>query len=115
MHKAIAIVALAVGLAACGMVSSLVDGFKYVNAVQDDLEQATGLKPQVGFNWKNGRLVSVTVTFPRLYDTKPLRELAETVRAIVVKEFKQTPDNIVLGFSLGKTPPGKTAQAGEVL
>lgn len=113
MHKAIAIVALAVGLAACGMVSSLVDGFKYVSAVQDDLEQATGLKPQVGFNWKNGRLVSVTVTFPRLYDTKPLRELAETVRATVQKEFKQTPDNIVLAFALGRTPPGTAAQAGE--
>ena len=111
MHKAIAIVALAVGLTACGVISTLVDGFKYARAVEDNLEQVTGLKPQVGFNWKNGRLVSVTVAFPRLYDTKPVRELAETVRAAVRKEFKQTPDNIVLAFSLGRTPPGTTAQA----
>ena len=59
------------------------------------------MKPQVGFNWNNGRLVSVTVAFPRIYDAKPLRELAETIRASVQKQFKQTPDNIVLAFSLG--------------
>jgi uncharacterized protein involved in tolerance to divalent cations len=51
MHKAIAIVVLAVGLAACDMISTLVNGFKYAKAVEGDLEQATGLKPEVGFNW----------------------------------------------------------------
>jgi hypothetical protein len=111
MHKAIAIVVLAAGLAACEMVGTLVDGIKYAKAVEGDLEQVTGLKPAVGFNWKNGRLRSVTVTFPRLYDAKPLRELAEAVHAAVGKEFKQTPDDIVLAFSLGRTAPGRTAQA----
>jgi hypothetical protein len=53
------------------------------------------------------------VTFPRLYDTKPVRELAEAVRAAVEKEFSQTPENIVLAFSLGGTAPGRTAQAGQ--
>jgi hypothetical protein len=53
----------------------------------------------------------VTVNFPNLYDGKPLRELAEAVRTTVGKEFKQTPENIVLSFSLGKTAPGTTAQA----
>jgi hypothetical protein len=113
MHKAIAIVVLAAGLAACGVVSTVVDGFKYANAVEGDLEQVTGVRPQVGFNWNNGRLVLVTVTFPRLYDAKPMRELAEAVRAAVGKEFKQTPENIVLAFSLGKAAAGTTAQAGQ--
>ena len=113
MHKAIAIVVLAVGLAACDMISTLVNGFKYAKAVEGDLEQATGLKPEVGYNWRNGWLLSVTVTFPRLYDTKPVRELAEAVRAAVEKEFSQTPKNIVLAFSLGGTAPGRTAQAGQ--
>lgn len=58
--------------------------------------------PQVGFSWRNGRLASVTVSFPRLYEAKPLGELAGAVRAAVGKEFKQTPDNIVLAFALGK-------------
>ena len=111
MHKTIAILVLAAGLAACGVVSTLVDGFKYVKAVATDLEQETGLRPEVGFNWHNGRLTSVTVTFPKLYDTKPLRELADTVRAAVVKEFKQTPETIVLAFSLGASPPGTVARA----
>jgi hypothetical protein len=60
------------------------------------------MKPQVGFNWNNGRLVSVTVAFPGLYEAKPLRELAETTRASVTNQFKQTPENIVLSFSIGK-------------
>jgi hypothetical protein len=49
----------------------------------------------------------VTVTFPKLYDAKPMRELAETVRTAVGKEFKQTPENIVLAFSLARRAPGK--------
>ena len=102
MRKAIATVVLAAGLAACGPVDSLVDGFKHAKNVESDLEQVTGLKPAVGFNWSNGRLRSVTVTFPRLLDTKPVGELAQAVRAAVGKEFKQTPDSILLSFTLGR-------------
>jgi hypothetical protein len=100
MRKTIAVVILACSLGACGMISTLVNGFKNAKAVESDLEEVTGLKPGVGFNWHNGRLLSVTVTFPRLYDARPLQELAEATRVAVGKEFKQTPDNIVLGFSL---------------
>ena len=110
MRKTLAIVVLACGLAACGVISTLVDGFKYARAVESDLEQVTGVKPGVGFNWHNGRLLAVTVTFPQLYDAKPMRELAEAVRAAVGKEFKQTPENIVLAFSLGSTHAGQAAQ-----
>jgi hypothetical protein len=113
MHKTIAILVLAAGLTACGVVSTLVDGFKYAKAVEADLEEVTGVKPAVGFNWHNGRLTSVTVNFPKLYDAKPLREVAEAARIAVGKEFKQTPENIVLAFSLGKGAPGRSAQAGQ--
>ena len=102
MRKVIGILTLAIGLTACGGVNTFVDGFKYAKAVEDDLEQATGLKPSVGFNVNNGRLVQVTVSYPRLHDGKPLRELAEATRSAVVKDFKQTPENIVLAFSLGR-------------
>jgi hypothetical protein len=102
MRKAIAIIVLTAGLAACGVVSTLMDGFKYANAVAEDLEQSTGLKPQVGFNFNNGRLLLVTVTYPRLIDTRPVRELADAARAAVKKEFPQTPENIVLSFALGR-------------
>jgi hypothetical protein len=114
MRKSIGIFALALSLAACGVVGALVDGYKYVKAVEAGLQEATGVKPAVGFNWNNGRLVSVTVNFPYLYETRPLGELAEQVRTVVVKEFKQTPDHIVLGFDLAGKAPGRAAQAERV-
>ena len=101
MFKIAAILVFTISLAACDAFSTVTEGFKYAKAVESDVEEATGVKPQVGFSWNNGRLVSVTVAFPRIYDAKPLRELAETIRASVQKQFKQTPDNIVLAFSLG--------------
>ena len=85
-------------LAGCDVVSTFTDGFKYKAAVEDDLAKATGIKPQVGFNWTNGRLVLVTVLFPKVYDGEPLGKLAETVRRAVTSEFKQTPENIELAF-----------------
>ena len=39
---------------------------------------------------------------PKAYVGKPLDELAGTVREVVAREFKQTPDTIVLAFSLAK-------------
>lgn len=35
------------------VVSTLTDGFKYKAAVEDDLQKATRIKPQVGFKWSN--------------------------------------------------------------
>ncbi|WP_020175853.1 hypothetical protein [Methyloferula stellata] len=110
MHKIFAILFLATSLAGCGLISMLMDGFKHVKAVGEDLEQVTGLKPDVGFHWTNGTLEVVTVTFPRVYDAKPLSELSEAVRFAVLKEFKQTPEKLVLGFSLGSAASGQSAQ-----
>jgi hypothetical protein len=113
MRRLAAVLVLAGNLAACDAVNTVVDGFKHSNAVAQSLEQATGLKPQVGFSWNNGRLTSVSVTFPALYDGKPLRELAAVVRTAVRHEFKQTPGTIVLGFSIPGSAPGTTARLGK--
>jgi hypothetical protein len=43
-----------------------------------------------------------------------LPELAETVRHAVTSHFRQTPGDIVLGFSLGKSGSGTVAQLREV-
>ncbi len=104
MRKLIAIAFVAACLTGCGVVETLVNGFKQAQAVEADLKETTGIKPAVGFNWHNGRLVSVTVTFPQLSDAKPLRELADMTRAAVVKEFQQTPETVVLAFRLGAEP-----------
>jgi hypothetical protein len=101
-HHAIAMVGLAASLAGCGAADLISNGLAYTQAVEADLEHDTGVKPQVGFNWHNGSFQSVTVTFPGIYTDKPLGELAATVREVVARDFKQVPDTVVLGFSLGK-------------
>jgi hypothetical protein len=113
MVRIAVLLVLALSLAGCDMISTLIDGFKYAKAVETDLEGSTGLRPAVGFKWTNGRLVSVTVTFPRLDDKRPLPELAETVRHAVASHFRQTPEDIVLGFSLGKSGSGTVALLSE--
>src|SRR4029077_8048208 len=85
----------------CGVISTLVEGSKYAKAVEADLESATGVRPSVGFNWSNGRLLTVTVAYPQLYERKPLAALAEIVRRSVESHFRQKPEDIVLSFSLG--------------
>ena len=102
MLRIAAALVLALTLAACDAVNTLTDGFAHARAVEKDLEGSTGVKPNVGFNWNNGRLTSVTVTFPRLIESKPLHELAEAARVSVGREFKQTPDNIMLAFAVPK-------------
>jgi len=112
MVRVAAILALAVSLAACDMFSTMISGAQYAKAVEAELEVSTGLRPHVGFNWHNGRLVTVTVTFPKLYEAKPLRETAELVRRAVTGQFKQTTEDIHLAFSLGKGGTGTMAQLG---
>jgi hypothetical protein len=109
MFRLFAILAFTVSIAACDAVKTVADGFKQAQSVEAELEKSTGVRPRVGFDWNNGKLVSVTVTFPGLYETKPLSELAETVRATVRKNFTQVPGGIILGFALDSKPPGTTA------
>jgi len=107
-----ALLAVALGLAACGVISTLVDGWRYAKAVEADLENTTGVKPSVGFNWSNGRLLTVTVAYPQLYERKPLAALAEIVRRSVESHFQQKPEDVVLSFSLGRSGSGTVAETG---
>ena len=104
IRKTISALVLAGSLAGCGASDLISNGFFYSRTVAIDLENATGPRPQVTFEWHNGRFQSVTVTFPQLYDTKPLRDVAEIAREAVVREFEQTPDHILLAFALGSEP-----------
>jgi hypothetical protein len=100
MFRVVAALIFVLTLAACNAVDTMKEGFKHAHAVESDLEGSTGVRPQVGFNWHNGRLASVTVQYPRLIESRPLNDLAESARAAIGREFKQTPENIVLAFSL---------------
>jgi len=102
MCRITAVLLIALTLAACDAVNTVTEGAAHARAVESDLEQSTGMKPRVGFNWNNGRLTSVTVQYPHIVQTQSLYELAKIVRASVESQFKQTPGTIVLAFSLGK-------------
>jgi hypothetical protein len=111
MRRITALLILALSLAGCDVIDTVIEGFKHVHEVETDLEASTGMKPEVGFDWSNGRLTRVTVIFPRIDDKQPIREFAETVRRAVGKRFRQTPRDIVLGFSLGTSPRGTDSAA----
>jgi uncharacterized protein YceK len=111
MARVAVLLIVALGLAGCDSVNTLTDGLKHSRAVESDLEAAVGMRPQVGFNWSNGSLTMVTVTFPRIEQKRSLPELADTVRQVVAKNFQQTPRDIVLGFSLAKSSTETHADA----
>src|SRR5215467_715861 len=102
MARFAALLLFALALAACDAVNTVTEGSAHARAVESDLEKTTGVKPRVGFNWNNGRLTSVTVQYAAIVQSPPLSDLAKTVRSSVETQFKQTPENIVLAFSLGK-------------
>ena len=93
---------LVLALAGCDAVNTMTEGFKHAKAVETDLEGTTGVKPNVGFNWRNGSLIQVTVQFPRLIESKSLQDLAAAAREAIGREFKQTPQSIVLAFAIPK-------------
>ena len=101
MARILLVLILSVYLTGCDAVSTVKDGFQQAGAVATELEETTGLKPQVGFNWQNGRLASVTIVYPRVHETKSLRELTTAARTAVRNHFKQPPENIVLSFATG--------------
>src|SRR5258708_4977229 len=102
IRRAVAIIVLAIGLAGCGVADLISNGLSYSRAVETDLEGATGIRPEVGFNWHNGRFQSVTVTFPRVYAGRPFGGVGDPVGEGVGKGVKQAADTNVLALSLDR-------------
>src|SRR5205085_2097908 len=77
MHLRVAMVAaLAAMIAGCGPVDTMKEGFAHSKAVSAELEKSLGLKSFVGFNWSNGSLTSVNVTFRGIPANVSLTEIA---------------------------------------
>jgi hypothetical protein len=98
--RVLAVTTLLFALAACGPVDTLKEGFAHSQAVSADLEKSLGLKSFVGFNWSNGALQNVNVTFEGLPANVPLSDIAAKTREAIVSEFKQTPSQVVIAFAL---------------
>jgi len=82
------------------MFNTLSRGVPEARALENDLEISTGIKPRVSSEWKNGQLMLVSVVFPRIDETRPSSWWATIVRDAVIRRFKRTPEDIVLGFSV---------------
>jgi hypothetical protein len=99
MNTRQAIIALlAVTITACGQIDSMKEGFAHSEAVSKNLEKSLGVKPFVGFNWYNGSLTSVNVTFQGIPPNTALADITEKSKQAVVAEFQQTPTEIVVAF-----------------
>ena len=89
-------------LAGCDAVDSMRNGFQHSEAVSAELEKSLGTKSFVGFNWNNGSLTSVNVTFQGIPNNHALPEIIEISRQAVLKEFKQEPKQIIVSFAISQ-------------
>lgn len=89
-----------VALSGCGPIDTMKEGFAHSKAVSAELEKTLGLKSQVGFNWSNGSLTSVSVNFQGAPTDATLAEVIAKSKAAVAAEFKQTPRQLVVAFAV---------------
>lgn len=92
--------ALMLGLAGCGAVDSMRQGFQHANEVAADLETSVGTKPLVGFNWANGSLVNVNITFEGIPPGASLERIALLSKRSVAARFRQAPGHVVISFAV---------------
>ena len=107
------ILVLLISMMGCGAVDSMTDGFKHADEVAADLEKSIGQKPTVGFNWSNGSLTSVNVTFPEVPEGKSLGEIVALSRGSIAAHFKQKPSQIFIAFSVAGASPVNTANGSQ--
>ena len=100
MKIALPLVFLLFAIWGCNAIDSLKSGWQHSQAVSAELEKSLGVKPLVGFNWHNGVLTSVNVTFEGIPQEKSLPEIGEVATRAVLKEFKQEPKQIVISFTI---------------
>ena len=92
--------ALTLILAGCGPLDSMREGYAHSQAVSAELEKSLGVKSFVGFNWTNGTLASVNVTFEGIPANLTLSEIAARSKQVVGAEFKQTPAKLIVAFAI---------------
>ena len=100
MKKSIVFTLVLILLPGCNAYDTMTEGFKHSRDVAADIESSTGSKPFVGFNWSNGSLTSITVTFDGIPANKTVLELAAISRKSIVDHFKQEPKQLIISFSV---------------
>ena len=92
---------LAAVLCGCDVVSFVKEGTAWSNDTAAAIEKQVGVRPQVGFNYNNGQLVTVTVQFGSV-PSVDVPELEKIARAAVLQSFKKEPTYLVVSFAFGK-------------
>jgi len=93
-------ISVVLALAGCGPVDTLKEGLAHSQAVSESLEKTLGVKPFVGFNWSNGTLASVSLTFQGIPANVPLTDIVDKSERAVAAEFKQLPPQVLISFAL---------------
>jgi hypothetical protein len=89
-------------LSACDAVDSMKQGLAHSQAVANTLKSTTGIQPQVSFNWHNGALTTVQITFQEIPRDKSLPEIYALSRRAIEKHFKEKPGTILISFAMGQ-------------
>lgn len=96
--RSVIIICLFIFLSGCGL-GDVKENFIHAEAISKKLENNVGLKPSfVGFNWRNGSLNSVNITFQGLPKSATLAEITTASKQAVLLEFTQVPKEIVVAF-----------------
>lgn len=86
-------------LSGCDAFDSMTEGFKHTQEIATDIEKAIGSKPFVSFNWHNGSLTNVSVTFEGVPEGVSVSEIVALARTSVASHFKQEPDQVIVSFT----------------
>ena len=101
MNRLSIVITLAILLAGCDMASTIKDGVEKSNAVAELISKDCGTKPEVGFNYFNGQLSTVTIQFKSM-PQKNMVELQTIAKKEVKAAFGAEPDNLIIAFSFPK-------------
>jgi hypothetical protein len=85
---------------ACGVVDDVRQGVDRMGAVSASLERTIGARPQVGFQYHNGALATVSVTYDTLPAGRSLEEIIRVSADAVKAEFKESPKSLIIGFEV---------------
>ena len=96
--------ALLLLLVGCDMASQVKEGLDQSESAARAIEKQIGAKPEVGFNFNNGRLTTVTVQF-RGAPNVQLGEIERASRIAVKSAFGKEPSNLVVAFVYETKPP----------
>jgi hypothetical protein len=97
LARLFAVLFIATAMSACDVASTVKDGMEKSGATASAIEARIKVKPQIGFNYHNGNLTTVTVQFSSVPNAT-LIEIERVAREEIGKAFQATPPNLVISF-----------------